>query len=58
MLSSFSWRFLALIDSILMLSLSNVAILAHNNVRELTKRTQNNILYIINRIKERPKTVR
>ena len=58
MLSSFSWRFLALIDSILMLSLNNVAILAHNNVRELTKRTQNNILYIINRIKERPKTVR
>ena len=57
MLSSFSWRFLALIDSILMLSLSNVAILAHNNVRELTKRTQN-ILYIINHIKERPKTVR
>ena len=58
MLSSFSWRFLALIDSILMLSLSNVAILAHNKVRELTKRTLNNILYIINRIKERPKTVR
>ena len=58
MLSSFSWWFLVLIDSILMLSLSNVAILANNNVRELTKKTQNNILYIINRIKERHKTVR